>query len=601
MNAKSIVIVIGALAIGLGAGYLLFARDAHPSAVMTEEHSSQDMAASTSEEVWTCSMHPQIRQNEPGDCPICGMELIPVGSPVSDDPLVLTMTQDAVELSNIQTSTVGSLGKLPGKEIKLSGKVKADERNASSLVAHVPGRIEGLNISFTGEYVRKGQKLATIYSPELITAQRELLESHKLKDINKNLVSATRNKLRYWKISEEQIQKIEQSGDIQESFGIYADASGIVTDRRVAVGDYVKVGQALFSLMNLRRVWVVFDAYESDLASIQVGNQIEFTTPALPDKTFNANVTFIDPVVNPNTRTVSIRTEIGNIKANLKPEMLVNGTYKKRATGKSQMTIPKSAVLWTGRRSVVYVKVPDVNIPSFQYREIEIGESIGANYEVLNGLEFGEEVVTYGSFSIDAAAQLNNQISMMNKRVKLKKKDDGTLPNYQAETPQEFQLQMDAVAKEYIHLKDAFVHTDAILAAQAAEKLLAAIVQVDMSLVTGDAHMYWMDQQNVLQLHGEKITTLEDVEEQRKQFGFISEALINSIEAFGITGDALYVIHCPMAFDNQGADWLASESTVRNPYFGDKMMKCGVVKRQTGTAEEMTLPKVSNPNQIHNH
>ena len=585
-NIKIIISVFLALAIGLAGGFI-FGKKQGAELVDTSKHQHSDTAntptASTEEEIWVCSMHPQIRQNEPGICPICEMDLTPLEANTSDDPLVLQMTESAVKLSNIQTSIVGqSSGKDAINKIELSGRIEADERLASSQVTHVSGRIEKLFVTYTGARVRKGQKVASIYSPELITAQRELLEALKLQDLNPALVEAARNKLRFWKIGKSTIEGIEKEGKIIETFGVYADQSGIVTNRRVSVGDYVQKGNALFDLMNLNKVWVVFDAYEEDLENISIGDEITFSTPAIPNKNFTSKVTFIDPLLNPQTRTVAIRTEVTNTKALLKPEMLVTGMLKstnKKAIN-TPLNVPKSAVMWTGKRSVVYVKVPDMEIPSFQFREVELGNALGSNYQVLEGLEADEEVVTYGSFTIDAAAQLNNQASMMNREVQLKKEDEGGIPNFQVETPDAFKEQLNDLANAYIELKDAFVATDAPSAAKVAETVVAKIEAIDMALLKGDAHIYWMEQLEALQAHSKNIVEeKEDVEAQRKQFGFVSDALINAIEAFGTKGNALYVQHCPMAFDNEGGDWLALEEQIQNPYFGDKMMKCGLVKK----------------------
>lgn len=580
---KIILIAVGSIGLGLLAGYFLFGNKT--AAVMPmDKHNHEapavESASAAAEEVWICSMHPQVRQNEFGICPICEMDLIPAGGNQSDDPLVLQMTESAVELSNIQTSLIGQAAGQVNKTIRLSGKVQADERLASSQVAQVPGRIEKLYVTFTGEQVKKGQKLADIYAPDLITAQRELLEASKIQALSPGLLEAARNKLRFWKIGEATIKNIEETKVIQEIFSIYAQDAGIVTNRRVAVGDYLKQGEPLFDLMNLGKVWIVFDAYEEDLANIKVGNRIEFTAAAIPNKVFKTRITFIDPLINPTTRVAAIRTEVNNASGILKPEMFVNGELQNKSVSKKQLTVPRSAVLWTGKRSVVYVKVPDMDIPSFKYKEVEIGDAIGDNYQILEGLDAGEEVVTYGSFTIDAAAQLNNQASMMNKNVTQKKEASIGVPNFQAETPDAFKTQLNAFANAYIQLKDAFVATDAVTAATAAEKVVAQLEKVDMSLLKGEAHIYWMEQLNALQAHSAKITEMDDVAAQRKQFGFLSDALINSIEAFGTTGDALYVQHCPMAFNNQGGDWLSNEEGIRNPYFGDKMMKCGLVKKE---------------------
>ena len=578
-SIKIIIVGIIAAALGLGGGYLLFAKNNTMSSSSPDNNHQHETTTTTDDEIWTCSMHPQIRKPEPGDCPICGMDLILLEENTSNDPLVLEMTKEAVKLANIQTTMIGEQAGKTAKVIPLSGKVQADERLASSQVAHVPGRIEKLYISFTGEQVKVGQKLATIYSPDLITAQRELLEALKLQDLNPALIEAARNKLRFWKISTSTIDAIERNGSIQESFTLYAESAGIVTNRRISVGDYVKKGEALFDLMSLSKVWVLFDAYEEDLANFSVGDKIEFTAAAIPNKIFKTRISFIDPLINPNTRVVSIRTEISNARRLLKPEMFVSGTLKKKAKSTAKITIPKSAVLWTGKRSVVYVKVPDTNIPSFKFKEIEIGEALGNTYQVMAGLERGEEVVTYGSFTIDAAAQLNNQASMMNKKVGLKGEDKNLIPNFRAEAPTAFKKQLNALAKEYLLLKDAFVATDSKAAAKAAEGLTRQFKKVEMKLLKGDAHQYWMEQFDILKAHSKKIIELEDVEAQRQQFGFLSSAVLHVVEAFGTDGQVLYAQHCPMAFDNEGADWLASEEQIKNPYFGDKMMKCGLVKK----------------------
>lgn len=542
-------------------------------------HMSEQASTPESETIWTCSMHPSIRQPEPGDCAICGMDLIPADESSSDDPLVLQMTPEAVKLANIQTSTVQASGGTSDQSLRLSGKVQADERLASSQVAQVAGRIEKLYVSFTGEQVRQGQKLADIYAPELITAQRDLLEARKLAELNPGLLDAARTKLKYWKITDEQIAQIEESGEIQETFPLRATASGIVMNRRVSVGDYVSQGEPLFELMGLQRVWVLFDAYEEDLAKLRLGSKISFTTPALPSSSFEAPISFIDPVINAQTRTAAIRVELSNPGGHLKPEMLVNGTVAQSATGTAQVQVPKSAVLWTGTRSVVYVKVPDTDVPSFQFREVELGDAVGESYAIRSGLEVGEEVVTYGGFVIDAAAQLNNQTSMMNQDVLLKEEETAAvIPDFTADTPLDFQEQIKGLVSGYLTLKDALVETDADAAGKEAALFGEYLAAVDMNLLSGAAHSYWMEQLPALKAHSNKIGKQEDVEAQRVQFDFLSQLIIQVVKAFGIQDETYYVQYCPMAFNDTGAAWLSAEDQVLNPYFGDVMLRCGVIQ-----------------------
>jgi membrane fusion protein, copper/silver efflux system len=528
--------------------------------------------------IWTCSMHPQIRQNEPGLCPICEMDLITLESNSSDNPLVLEMSESAVALANIQTTVIGSTSAGIKKPITLNGRIKQDERRISSQVSHVPGRIEKLYVSFTGEEVEKGQKLAEVYSPELITAQRELIEASKMAE-NNALLEAARNKLRYWKIPEQTIKEIETSGASREMFPVYATESGVVSKRKVSTGDHIESGGILFELINLERLWVLFEVYEKDLANIKLGQQIDFTSNSYPSKKFSSRISFIDPVIDPQTRVAKVRTDISNKGGILKPEMFVTGTLSasKNNTKTEKLSVPKSAVMWTGKKSVAYVKLKETEIPSFEYREIELGEAIGDRYMVISGLEQGDEVVSNGSFVIDAAAQLNNQASMMNRDIGIKKEAVG-LPDFSAETPSEFKSQLHNLAKSYLVIKDALVASDSELSNNAIPSFLESLENVDMSLVKDEAHMFWMEQLDILNAHIEKLSETTDIEVQRKQFEFISEALITSIKAFGLDTGKLYVQYCPMAFNNRGAAWLSNQEQIRNPYFGDKMLKCGVVK-----------------------
>jgi Cu(I)/Ag(I) efflux system membrane fusion protein len=273
-------------------------------------------------------------------------------------------------------------------------------------------------------------------------------------------------------------------------------------------------------------------------------------------------------------------------------------------TGDSQLLVPKSAVLWTGKRSVVYVKVADASIPSFQYREIGLGDRMGDTYEVKEGLEAGEEIVTYGSFSIDAAAQLNNQASMMNQQVMGKGADHSKhLPDYTSDTPTEFKKQLQNLSEAYFGLKNAFVQTDSILAGRKADDLLGSLKAIDMSLVKGPSHDFWMEKASALEAHGKKITELTNVEKQREQFGFLSDALIETIKVLGIPSDTYYVQYCPMAFDFEGAEWLSDSDQIKNPYFGDQMLTCGSVEDTITKDFKNPLliqPPPASPN-LHNH
>ena len=408
---KKNILYIGLAVIGgLLAGYLIFGNNSNKG--LAEEHDhSQEMESG---EIWTCSMHPQIMQPEPGDCPICGMDLIPAES--GADGLAMDqfkMTKNAMALADIRTTTVGS-GTSGDNTIKLSGTIVENEKAIATQAAYFEGRIEKLFVNFEGEEVRSGQQLATIYSPELVSAQQELITAASLKESQPALYQAVRNKLKLWKLSEKQIQQMEESGQVLEYFPIYANVSGTVSMIMVKEGDYVKQGQPLFKLANLSSVWAVFDAYENQVSLLKKGQKINIVTNAYPNNILGARIVFIDPILNATRRTVEVRAELENINGQLKPGMFVKGTVQLISSKKDNtIIIPESAVLWTGERSVVYIRT-NPNEPVFEMREVALGDMLNEGYIVLNGLQNGDDIVTNGTFTVDAAAQLKGKKSMMN-------------------------------------------------------------------------------------------------------------------------------------------------------------------------------------------
>ena len=582
MKTQTILYILFALLVGLLAGYLFFGRSA-PDAAHDHTATSDEQAGQT----WTCSMHPQIQREEPGDCPICGMDLIPQSAMAGTDPAVLTMTEAAVAMARVRTEAVGaplaSGDSEEGNALSLTGRLSADERTAAVESVDFGGRLERLFVTFPGERVAAGQRIATIYSPELVVAQEELLEALRLQNLSPDLVTAARNKLRNLEITDAQIAAIETSGEVMTEFPVYADRGGTVLEIRARVGDYVSLGAPLYTLTDLGRLWALFDAYEADLESIRVGDPVTFTVASLPGETFRARVSFIDPIINAGTRTASIRAEVNNRRGQLKPQMFITGQIdaapsRNAAAAEGPLTVPRTAVLWTGERSVVYVEVPDRDVPSYEFREVELGEASGNGYLVSSGLERGERVVTNGAFQIDAAAQLNNQLSMMNRDVQIEGREVAEVTampvaDYHDAAPAAFRGQLTAVAEAYLPVKDAMVASETVAAAELAP-LRSAIGAVDMGLVEGEAHQYWMEQLAALRGHLDALAGAEGLEEQRRQFGFLSQVLINTLTAFGVD-QPLYVQRCPMAFDNAGANWLSEESEIRNPYFGDAMLTCG--------------------------
>jgi len=564
-----ILFVFASLIVGLLLGYLFFSGPNNEENLAADERTNKT-------EIWTCSMHPQVRKPEPGDCPICGMDLIPADQGGSGDPNIYEMTDEAVKLANIQTLIVDTKNQGVTQTLKLNGKIEANESKISSLVSHLPGRIESLHLSFIGEKVTKGQKIATVYSPKLISAQQELFEAKKLETSNPDLLTAVKQKLRYWKLSEKEIESIITSGEIKSTFPIYAEFSGVVEKRNVAVGDYLSPGKVLFQVKNLNNLWVIFDAYESDLNTISVGQTIEFTTPATKERIYTSTVSYIDPIINLKTRVAGIRVETESYKGQLKPGMFVSGKIFPDAFQANEVLVPKTAILWTGERSVVYLAVPNSKIPSFKFQEVKLGQAIGKQYVIKSGIKLGDEVVINGAFVIDASAQLNNQTSMMNRLVNGDRSLKQAITDYTAMVPEEFKAQLEHVMATYVHLKDAFVASNTSSALEELVLFDSALNYIDMKLLKGEAHMFWMNQLKAISSHSATMKTKSNLEDQRKEFSNISDLLIATSKSLGLN-EKMFIQYCPMAFDNQGANWLSADKEIRNPYFGDKMLKCGEI------------------------
>ena len=398
------------LAAGLLLGVLL------RSCVSCGGTAAQQTEGEDGDAVWTCSMDPQVKQPGPGKCPKCGMDLIKMEkgmTPTSDiDPDAVMFSDEAMALANVETEIVGTPS--GNKEIRLFGKVEPDQRQQQSQSAYVAGRIERLFINAVGDHVAKGQTLAVIYSPELYTAEQELVSA--LGTSQQVLIDAATEKLRLLNIPQSQIDEVISTKKVLPYVQLKANTSGTVIRKMVEQGDYVRQGQSLLQIANLGHVWAIFQAYESDLPFIHRGQQVQFTAEALPGETFIGHVSFIDPVLNGQTRTAGVRVELSNAGGRFKPEMLLVGNVaaSMQKYADEGVIIPKSAVLWTGKRSVVYVKDDVEEQPTFLLRQVTLGPALPDGYVVLDGLAEGEEIVTNGVFAIDAAAQLDGKRSMMN-------------------------------------------------------------------------------------------------------------------------------------------------------------------------------------------
>ena len=471
IKPKTLVLLIIVLVIGIWIG----------KSIIEPEKSKTETVVARAEakpQIWTCSMHPQIKLPKPGLCPICNMELIPLSADDTETAMSmrqLTVSENAKELMDIEIAPVER--KIVTAIVRMVGKVDYDETNLAYITAWVQGRLDKLYVDYTGVPVNKGDHMVYLYSPELISAQEELLQAIEavkniqktelgvMREMTESTVKSAREKLRLWGLTPEQITEIETTGQVADHMTIYSPTSGIVIHKNALEGMYVQTGTKIYTIADLSKVWIKLDAYESDLEWLRYGQQVEFTSISYPGQIFKGTISFIDPILNDRTRTVKIRVNVQNPDGKLKPGMFVKAVVQSQVAGggrimdadlvgkwicpmhpeiiketsgkcdicqmplvqtedlgyvsdepslaEKPLVIPVSAALVTGTRAIVYVQAPDTEKPTYEGREISLGPRAGDYYLVRSGLSEGELVVVKGNFKIDSSLQIMAKPSMM--------------------------------------------------------------------------------------------------------------------------------------------------------------------------------------------
>jgi Cu(I)/Ag(I) efflux system membrane fusion protein len=604
-------------------------------------------AGEAAAEVWTCSMHPQVKLPKPGKCPICFMDLIPLDDerPADAGPRELSMTAAAAALADIQTTPVQR--RFVTHQIRMVGKVDFDETRLANITAWIPGRIDRLYVDYTGVAVRKDDHLFDIYSPELVIAQEELLQA--ARDLQRSpgnesyqrRVRLSEEKLALWGLLPRQIDEIKQRDRALDHVTIYAPTAGIVIDKPVKEGMYVKTGTEVYTIADLQQVWIFLDAYETDVPWLRYGQQVEFTTESHPGEIFNGRIAFIDPMLNEKTRTVKIRVNVPNADQRLKPGMFVRAIVKSRLAEGGQaidegmagkwvsphhpeivrdgpgkcpicgvelvpaeqlgfvkadsgaeppLVIPASAPLITGKRAVVYVRLPDRDQFKFEGREVLLGKRAGDFYIVRHGLSEGEQVVTSGNFKIDSALQIAAKPSMMSGEGEAPAAsggphDHGTgtphaphadHPNTGMEVPAEFRKALGPTYEAYLAAAEALADDDLARARAALQKLAAAVRATKIDALDEAGRGRWKTISDAVYFAAAEAADAEDRADTRAHFQVLSTAITRLAQSFGhaLTGP-IYQFRCPMAFDNAGGTWLQGHAQTRNPYFGPAMLNCG--------------------------
>ena len=369
--------------------------------------SNSDDSNKKSKDYWTCTMHPQVHKDGPGACPICGMDLIKkvvddtAGvSSKSDMEGMITLTTNKQILANVSTIKVKKENLK--KELTAYSYLDFVEQNRKTIPAKFNGRIEKLFVDKTGDYIKKGQPLFEIYSPDLVQAQNEfLIALRSNKNENNSLTEASRKKLELFGLTSDQIEDLKKSGEIKLTLTYYSPISGTVIEKKIQEGMYVNEGTVIYEIAELSTLWNIAEVNETDLSTIKLGSKVKLKLKAYPGEEFSGKVTFIYPVVNAQTRTVKIRSEFSSQNNKLKPQMYGETVfYSDAGIG---LLIPADAVIFSGNRNVVWIKTAD---GMFEARNVQIGQKFGNKYQILSGLNEGDEVAASGGFLIDSESQL---------------------------------------------------------------------------------------------------------------------------------------------------------------------------------------------------
>lgn len=563
--------ILAALALVIGVlGAFLGGR---MSALPTED------AHATGDAVYTCAMHPEVRSDQPGICPKCAMDLVPVAEAQEAGGNTVSLSPRAAALARIRTTPVRAVAGAVGAR-RLSGRVRPDESRQRTVTSWIDGRIDRLRVRTTGTRVGRGRVLATVYSPEVYAAHQDLLSAarqvQRLAGANEAVRSAaeagleaSRDRLRLLGIDGAELQALERADAPTRSVRIRSPFGGTVLERLVSEGEYVRAGTPLFKVADLGAVWVELDAYESDLPLLTPGVRVELAFEALPGRPVEGEVSFVDPVVDPRTGATHVRVEVPNTDGTLRPGMVAQGQLavdvSDEASDEPTLMIPATAPLFTGRRAVVYVEVSEPGRPAYEARSVSLGPRIGEQFPVLAGLTEGEHVVTHGAFALDAEQQLRGGQGMMAQG------DDTT----RLEVSPAMHDRLAVVVTEMLHLGAHLAADDETATERSVDALTSAVAEVSVAAEEQAVAEAWRALGLEDAVRG--LGLAEDLEATRRALPAVEAAIEGLLRAFGNPTDGtVRVAECPMAFGRgQSARWLQSGDTIANAYRGQEMLTCG--------------------------
>lgn len=584
-----------ALLVGLAVSWASAGGQAHGDGAPAGDGHDHAAGAEQSS-VWTCSMHPQIQLPEAGKCPICGMDLIPssAGGDDAPGPTEVVLSERAKALARIETAVVRRAD--TAVELRLLGRIEVDETKVRTVTPWVDGRIDRLFVSALGERIKRGQAVASMYSPEVYAAQADLLQARQQVDkLSKALPIAQRaagaayksaqTRLKLLGLSSGEVGKMADAKSARRNVAVVSRYGGTVIEQLVHEGAYVEAGTPLYRIADLSTLWAQLDAYESDLARIAKEQKVLLTISSFPDETFEGKVAFVDPVVDARSRTARIRVEVPNDDGRLRPGMFADAVLQapEGAQPTPPLAIPATAPLFTGTRSVVYVERPGTDRPTYEARQIQLGLRAGDVFPVVSGLKEGEQVVVQGAFVLDSDLQIRGGESMMARSDDVDR--DARRP---VRVNDQLMTSFAPLVDGYLGIQQALASDDFENAKQGFGKL---VEQVELFAPSSpeEARQVWASLGRKLLAGARGGAHGATIGELRRSFDSVSEGLIEALQRFGNPlAEPLRLAYCPMAFDDRGALWLQRAEKIENAYFGAEMYRCGEIREAAAPQQRLS-------------
>jgi RND family efflux transporter MFP subunit len=579
-------------------------------------------AADADVDYWTCTMHPSVHSKDPGKCPICSMDLVPVKkntAPKNETKTAATnsgTTQSMGDMnmgSSMGDKNMGPSAKAQGESteftvpverqqqlgvtyatvtkrpiqfsIRSVGILESDTSKTFDYVARVDGYVQELKVTSPGQDVLRGQPLLTIYSPDLRSTEQELVNLLNDRDrggttraSNDQLIEASKRRLKLWNVSDQEIGELEKSRKPSDQLVLRSPFDGVVNEVMTRPGMNVKMGDKLVSVLDLSTLWVWAEFYENEIGLLKKGQSIDVSLPALPNQTFRGQIAVINPTIDAMKRTSRVRIDIPNAKSVLRPGMYANAEVK--IDGGEGLTIPVQAALPTGERMLVFLDrgegrlLPRYVQVSRSFTTFD-GQEQGSYYQVVNGLREGDRIVVSANFLIDAESQVQ-----------------GALKDWQGEQPENTPAMTEKTPSQSSNssfnaavkpVLDSYKKIHALLAgnnfsqvpaeAETLQKDVHGLANIDPPSKSGRY------KELLIKLDGSADQfSPKDIEQARVEFGQLSADLISLLREFmPQLDDPLYTIKCPM-WNKSPAVWVQDSTDVQNPFLGAEMLTCGTVQ-----------------------